>query len=76
MPAHANRTARRGPSSSTTDVLDQELLTVAEVAELLKLSQQTVRSWITDGYLPALRLGRRLRILRSSLKWLLEESRV
>ena len=32
-----------------------EFLTVAEVAEILKLNQQTVRNWIIDGSLPALR---------------------
>lgn len=42
-------------------LLDDELLTVAEVAGLLKLNQQTVRDWIDDGYLPALRVGRCVR---------------
>ena len=51
-----------------------ELLTVAEVAELLKLNQQTVRNWIDQGSLPALRVGRRVRIRRSDLDRLLEES--
>ena len=41
-----------------------EFLTVAEVAEILKLNQQTVRNWIIDGSLPALRAGRRVRIRR------------
>ena len=40
-------------------------LTVAEVAEWLKLNQQTVRNWIDRGELPALRVGRRVRIKRS-----------
>jgi excisionase family DNA binding protein len=35
-----------------------EFLTVAEVAEILKLNQQTVRNWISEGSLPALRVGR------------------
>jgi excisionase family DNA binding protein len=47
-------------------------LTVAEVAELLKLNQQTVRNWIDQGSLPALRVGRRVRIRRSDLDELLE----
>ena len=41
-----------------------ELLTVAEVAAILKLNQQTVRNWIDQGSLPALRVGRRVRIRR------------
>jgi excisionase family DNA binding protein len=47
-------------------------LTVAEVAELLKLNQQTVRNWIDAGSLPALRVGRRVRIRQSDLDRLLE----
>lgn len=50
-----------------------EFLTVAEVAEMLKLNQQTVRNWIDQGSLPALRVGRRVRILRSDLEHMLEE---
>src|ERR1700731_3143348 len=44
---------------------EEEFLTVAEVAETLKLNQQTVRNWIDQGSLPALRVGRRVRIRRS-----------
>jgi excisionase family DNA binding protein len=49
-------------------------LTVAEVAEVLKLNQQTVRNWIDQGSLPAIRVGRRVRIKRSDFERLLEES--
>jgi excisionase family DNA binding protein len=56
--------------------VDQEdsFLTVAEVAELLKLNQQTVRNWIDQGSLPALRVGRRVRIKRSDLDRVLENA--
>ena len=50
----------------------ESFLTVAEVAELLKLNQQTVRNWIDQGSLPALRVGRRVRIRRSDLERVLE----
>ena len=50
----------------------ESYLTVAEVAELLKLNQQTVRNWIDQGSLPALRVGRRVRIRRSDLEKVLE----
>jgi excisionase family DNA binding protein len=53
--------------------LEDSFLTVAEVAELLKLNQQTVRNWIDQGSLPALRVGRRVRIRRTDLERLLEE---
>jgi excisionase family DNA binding protein len=48
-------------------------LTVAEVAEMLKLNQQTVRNWIDQGSLPALRVGRRVRIKRSDLERVLAD---
>ena len=51
----------------------EEFLTVAEVAEILKLNQQTVRNWIDQGSLPAHRVGRRVRIRRSDLDRLLDE---
>ncbi|HUE27042.1 MAG TPA: helix-turn-helix domain-containing protein [Solirubrobacteraceae bacterium] len=54
---------------------EDAFLTVAEVAEMLKLNQQTVRNWIDQGSLPALRVGRRVRIRRSDLEQLLEDGR-
>ena len=43
-------------------------LTVAEVADLLRLNPQTVRNWIDRGQLPAVRVGeRRVRIRQSDL---------
>jgi excisionase family DNA binding protein len=53
---------------------EEEFLTVAEVAETLKLNQQTVRNWIDQGSLPALRVGRRVRIKRSDFQRILEQS--
>jgi excisionase family DNA binding protein len=57
----------------TRDQVDEYFLTVAEVAEVLRLNQQTVRNWIDQGSLPALRVGRRVRIKRSDLDRLLSE---
>jgi excisionase family DNA binding protein len=53
---------------------EEEFLTVAEVAEMLKLNQQTVRNWIDQGSLPALRVGRRVRIKRSDFERIVEQS--
>ena len=39
-----------------------DIVTVAEIAEVLKLNQQTVRNWIVEGSLPAIRVGRRVRV--------------
>ena len=55
-----------------TDSSDS-FLTVAEVAGILKLNQQTVRNWIDQGSLPALRVGRRVRIRRSDFERILAE---
>jgi excisionase family DNA binding protein len=49
-----------------------EFLTVAEIAELLKLNQQTIRNWIDAGTLPAIHVGRRVRIRRSDFERLIE----
>jgi excisionase family DNA binding protein len=49
-------------------------MTVADVAATLKLNQQTVRNWIDQGRLPALRVGRRVRIKRSDFERILDES--
>ncbi len=48
-------------------------MTVAEVAALLKLNQQTIRNWIDGGTLPAVRIGRRVRVLRSDLEHLIDQ---
>jgi excisionase family DNA binding protein len=53
---------------------EESYLTVAEVAATLKLNQQTVRNWIDQGSLPALRVGRRVRIKRSDFERILEQS--
>jgi excisionase family DNA binding protein len=48
-------------------------MTVHEVAQLLKLNQQPVRSWIDQGIFPAVRLDRRVRIKRSDFDRLVED---
>lgn len=47
--------------------MSEEFLTVGEIAELLKVNQQTVRNWIDRGSLPAVRVGRRVRVRQSAL---------
>jgi excisionase family DNA binding protein len=53
---------------------EDSFLTVAEVAGMLKLNQQTVRNWIDQGSLPALRVGRRVRIKRSDFDRVLADA--
>ncbi len=43
-------------------MLSKPFLTTHEIAELLKVSESTVRSWIHEGELRAVRLGREFRI--------------
>lgn len=49
-----------------------ELLTVRETADLLKLSPVTVRRFIAAGRLPAVRVGRAVRVSREAINGLLE----
>ncbi len=56
--------------------IDDEFLTVADVARIPKLNQQTVRNWIDQGLLPALQVGRRVRIRRSDFERFLRQGRI
>jgi len=44
-----------------------EYLTIREVRDLLKVSDRTVRRWIERGSLPALKIGRSVRIRRADI---------
>jgi excisionase family DNA binding protein len=50
-----------------------EFLTVNEVAATLKLNPQTVRNWIDAGTLPAIPVGRRVRVKREDFERLVTE---
>jgi excisionase family DNA binding protein len=58
--------------ASVPDWPNEAFMTVAEVAALLELNQRTIRNWIDQGSLPALRLGRRVMVLRPDLDRLIE----
>jgi excisionase family DNA binding protein len=51
-----------------------DFMTVAEIASILKLNQQTVRNRIDAVTMPAVRIGRRVRIKRSDLDRFVEAS--
>ena len=51
-----------------------ELLTVQEVARLLKTSRQQVRKRIWSGLIPAIRIGREWRIDAGYLQRFLEQN--
>lgn len=48
--------------------LSKPLMTTHEVAELLKVSEATVRSWIHEGELRGIRLGREFRVVFKDLE--------
>jgi excisionase family DNA binding protein len=58
--------------SKKAPTLTDEVFTVDEVASLLKLNPQTIRNWVEAGALPALRIGRRVRIKRAVLQDILD----
>jgi excisionase family DNA binding protein len=64
------------PTSITTDNAqpsNEEFLTIAETADRLKLTQQTIRNWIDQGELVAVRVGRRrMRVRTSDLERFIE----
>ena len=51
-----------------------ELLTVSEVAEILKTSKQQVRKMIRQELLPALMVGREYRVPRTYLEGFIREA--
>ena len=53
----------------------KELLTVAEVAELLNFTRQTVSKFVREGKLKAYIFGREYRIKRDDVENFLEESK-
>lgn len=46
--------------------LEEEYITVAEAATLLRVAPSTIRRWIREGDLPAFRMGKRRLALRRS----------
>ncbi len=44
-----------------------ELLTVSDVADLCKVSPRTVFRWLSEGWLPAIRIGNVTRVRRKDL---------
>jgi excisionase family DNA binding protein len=52
-------------------VPDLPLLTVPQVAQEFQVTAQTIRNWIDQGVLPAVRVGRAFRIRRGDVDALL-----
>lgn len=62
-----NRKSQSDPPSSSVDLL----LTVPEVAQCLRVSVSTVRTWIFDRRIEHIKLGSSVRIRESVVKDLL-----
>jgi excisionase family DNA binding protein len=56
--------------------MTDELLTVPEVAERLRMTRMTIYRWIEEGKLPALQIGKHYRIREADLDEAIETSRV
>ena len=54
----------------------EDLLTISEVAELLKVSDRTVRNWIEKGTIKAYRFGLVYRIKKSDFENFVTSSQV
>jgi excisionase family DNA binding protein len=52
---------------------DEEILTIREVADLLKLHPKTVNKFVLAGKLPAYRIGRQWRFRKSEVLRALEK---
>ncbi|UUX50585.1 helix-turn-helix domain-containing protein [Nisaea acidiphila] len=49
-------------------MLSKPLLTIHEVSDLLKMKESTVRNWIRDGELRAIKMGRDWRVAVKDLE--------
>ena len=52
----------------------RQLLTVPQVAEEFQVTAQTIRNWIDQGVLPAVRVGRAFRVRSEDVDALLERA--
>ena len=52
----------------------RQLLTVPQVAEQFQVTAATIRNWIDQGVLPAVRVGRAFRVRREDVDALLERA--
>ena len=65
-----------GRRAAYTPDLDELLLTVAEVADTMRVSNMTVYRLIKSGELPALRVGKNYRLRRSEVQKFLSDRSV
>jgi putative molybdopterin biosynthesis protein len=56
--------------------MDEEFLTVEEIAKRLKVKPFTVRDWVRKGELPAYKVGRSLRVKKEDFEQFLKDRRI
>ena len=54
----------------------QKLMTLKEVAELLNIAEVTIYRWANAGKIPAHKLGRQWRFVRSEIEEWLERQKI
>ena len=55
---------------------NEKLMTVSHVAEILSVSDRTVRNWVQSGALKAYRFGREYKITQTDLNEFINQSEV
>jgi excisionase family DNA binding protein len=68
-------TGREG-AEMTRDLKDVRFVTVAEVADMMRVSRMTVYRLVHSGELPAIRFGRSFRVPESAVEELLQTAAV
>ncbi len=63
------------PTTQTTELLDQPLLSPADVSKLLGIKRSTVYELARAGRIPSLRIGRAVRFLRADLETWIQDQR-
>ncbi len=62
-------------TTQTTELLDQPLLSPADVSKLLGIKRSTVYELARAGRIPSLRIGRAVRFLRADLETWIKDQR-
>lgn len=72
--AYRHRKTWCAMASSPGDMSEKKLMTVAEVAQMMRVSKMTVYRLVHSGELPALRVGRSFRVTEDDVNAYLQKS--
>jgi len=64
------------PCEGGSRLVNNELMTIKEVADFLRISTISAYSWVRDGRLPAIRIGKEWRVRSRDLDEWLELRRI